>query len=137
MAIDMQDNVDPPDALEYMQGELTKMRRIASCVPGKVWIQAKEAAGYATHIIPQESIPPVLLGPDSGRVIAEIVASHKLADDIRAAGEADPLEVACDLLREAETWIGRYRGECDCVDCEIQTRVADRILAFLAERGRA
>lgn len=77
-------------------------------------------------------IPPVLTGPESGRVIAEIVSSQKLADDIRAACEADPLEVACDLLRLTLGDPCRVEATCDCHDC----RLDRRIRAFLADHGR-
>lgn len=78
--------------------------------------------------------PVVALGPESGRVIAEIVASQKLADDIRAAGEADPLDVACDLLRSAEKYL---HDTCNCDICRDQRLdAAGRIRDFLSDHGR-
>jgi len=37
--------------IERLRGELLKMRKIAAHVPGLTYIKAKEAAGYASHVV--------------------------------------------------------------------------------------
>ena len=67
-------------------------------------------------------LPAVMLGPESGRVIADIVASRKLAEDI-AQAQPDLDGAAWDLLREAREWV-------------IDGGLERRIRALLAEKGK-
>lgn len=45
------------EEIRQLTEEIKKLRKILSFVPGRIAVEAKERAGYPTHIIPLETMP--------------------------------------------------------------------------------